>query len=263
MKRGATLVYALAVCQTALIGAPAFAEPTPPATGTAAEPDSLDAAYAAQKALVAARLKGDRVAGYKAGFTLPAVQRSLGLSGPALGVLFARGSIPPSSRFAVNPARTMVIEAEFGFTISTRINRPVADMADLRNLVAQVQPVIELPELDPAVSAPTGRDKIAMNIGSERFIKGTPFDKDVQFDASLSPRLYLNGKLVAEAIPDMVAQDPWLTLRFMINKTLELYGPVEAGQLFITGSLIQHQHKQAGSYRLEYGRLGQISFETK
>jgi 2-keto-4-pentenoate hydratase len=263
MRRAAASVHALAVCLAAMLGAPASAQSVRPSASTASSAESLDSAYAAQRALVAARLKGDRVAGYKAGFTLPAVQRSLGLSGPALGVLFAKGSVPPSTSFAVNPARALIIEAEFGFTIGRRIARPITDPAQLRNLVAQVQPVIELPELDPAVSAPTGRDKIAMNIGSERFIKGSPFDKATRFGAAYAPRLYLDGKLVAEANPDMVAQDPWVTLQFMVNKALELYGPVERGQLFIAGSLIQYQHKQPGSYRADYGPLGQISFEAR
>jgi 2-keto-4-pentenoate hydratase len=262
MKKGAAFVCTLGLCHSVLVSGPTPAK-SPPAGEAAAATIKLGSAYAAQKALVAQRLARDRASGYKAGFSLPAVHRALGLEAPAIGVLFEGGSVPPSTSVEVNSARALVIEAEIGFTIGQRIDRPVTDLAELRNLVSHVQPVIELPEMDAMRGPMTGHELIAKNIGSERYIKGTPRDKNMPFGAASSPRLYLDGKLVAEANPDMVAQDPWQTLRFMINTSLDIYGPVEAGQLFIAGSLIQFPHKQAGSYRVDFGRLGEIHFETR
>jgi 2-keto-4-pentenoate hydratase len=261
MKKGAALIFALGLCHLVFSEGPILAK-SPPA-GEASATGTLESAYAAQKALVAQRLQQDRASGYKAGFSVPAMHRALGLAEPAIGVLFEGGSVPETSSVKVNPARTLVIEAEIGFTIGRRIERKVAGPGELRNLVSHVQPVIELPEMDATRGRMTGHDLIAQNIGSERYIKGPSRDKNMQFDGARGPRLYLDGKLVAEANPDMVAQDPWETLQFMINKAMDIYGPVEAGQLFIVGSLIQFLHKQTGSYRADFGQLGEIHFETR
>jgi 2-keto-4-pentenoate hydratase len=262
MKKGAALIHALALSYIAFTSGPALAKPSSP-VGAASARSKLESAYAAQKALVAQRLKRDRASGYKAGFSVPAIHRALGLTEPAIGVLFEGGSVPASTSVKVNPATTLVIEVEIGFTIGRRIDRPVADLAELKKFVSYVQPVIELPEMDVTRERMTGYELIAKNIGSERYIRGTPRDKNMPFGAASSPRLFLDGKLVAEANPDMVAQDPWQTLRFMINRSLDIYGPVDAGQLFIAGSLIQFPHKQTGSYRVDFGRLGEIHFETR
>jgi len=259
MKRGVKLFYALAFGLCAATASGTLAETSPPAVATDA---AIAAAYARQKALVEQHAKGVRPAGYKAGFAVPSAYRGLGLPQPAIGVLFAQGAVPASGSIAVNPATALLIEAEVGFTIARRIDQPIQDIAELKTAVSHIQTVIELPELDPAEPR-VGTNLIASNIGSVRFIAGTPLDKDTVLDASTAPKLYFDGKLVAEANPEMVALDPWATLRFMVNKALEIYGPIEPGQLFIAGSLIQFQHRQAGAYKVDYGRLGTIGFETK
>jgi len=260
MKIGATLLYALTLsiaCNGQTLGQ------TPPLPVATATNDAIASAYARQMALVERRAQGVRPAGYKAGFALPGAYRGLGLPEPAIGVLFAQGLVPAATSIAVNPATSLVIEAEVGFTIAKRITRPIRTQAELKAAVSQIRPVIELPELDPAAGSRIGTNLIANNIGSERFIAGAPLAPDTVLGGSTAPRLYFDGKLVAEANPDMIALDPWETLHFMVNKALKIYGPVEAGQIFIVGSLIQFPHQKAGTYKADYGSFGKISFEAK
>jgi|GEM_PF-2086757 len=237
--------------------------PTAPVAVSPATNDAIAAAYVRQKALVIQRAAGLHPAGYKGGFVLPSAYRPLGLPGPAIGVLFAQGAVPRSSSIAVNPATTLVVEAEYGFTIARRITRPMRTVAALKAAVSHVQPVIELPEQDPTAGPRTGLNLIAGNIGSVRFIPGAPFGKTVRLGPATAPRLYFNGKLAAEPISEMVALDHWETLRFLVNKALDIYGPIEPRQLFITGSIIQFPHRQPGQYLIDYGPLGAIRFDAK
>jgi 2-keto-4-pentenoate hydratase len=275
MKMASRRVVAFVVTISAALGSsvaaqsgatgPAAPSSTPAAAAAPApaSSDAIAAAYLRQKALVTQRAAGLRPAGYKGGFVLPSAYRPLGLPGPAIGVLFAQGAVPASSSIAVNPATTLVVEAEYGFTVARRITRPVRTIAALKAAVSHVRPVIELPEQDPAAGPRTGLNLIASNIGSVRFIAGAPVSKAVRLGPSTAPRLYLNGKLAAEAIPEMIALDHWETLRFLVNKALDIYGPIEPGQLFISGSIIQFSHRREGHYLIDYGPLGTISFDAK
>jgi 2-keto-4-pentenoate hydratase len=240
---------------------PASASSTPSVPPASSQ--AIAAAYLRQKTLVTQRAAGVRPAGYKGGFVLPSAFRPLGLPRPAIGVLFAQGAVPASSSITVNPATTLIVEAEYGFTIARRITRPIRNLASLKAAVSHVQPVIELPEQDPTAGPRTGINLIAGNIGSVRFITGAPVRKTIRLGTSAAPRLYFNGKLAAEPIPDMVTMDHWETLRFLVNKALDIYGPIEPGQLFITGSIIQFPHRQPGQYLIDYGPLGTIRFDAK
>jgi len=55
------------------------------------------------------------------------------------------------------------------------------------------------------------------------------------------------SKLAPEAIPDMIALDHWEMLRFLVNKALDTYSPIEPEQLSGTGDCLCHLRRLAKS----------------
>src|SRR5437867_13330054 len=107
-----------------LVGNRKSREVAPPLSESA--PDmTLDQAYAVQRALEQALVDGgDRVVGWKAGFTNASLQESYGVKEPVLGFLlgsgvFASGDAVPISRFAA-----VGLEVEMAFLMKADLAGP-------------------------------------------------------------------------------------------------------------------------------------------
>jgi 2-keto-4-pentenoate hydratase len=122
-----------------------------------------------------AQQNGDKVVGFKAGLTNPAVQKRFNASAPVWGVLYAPMMLQDGA----------VVEASFGARplfeadLLVRVSSPDINQAKTPEQVLQhidqVIPAIELPDL--VVEAPpklNGAAVAAINVGARWFVMGTP-----------------------------------------------------------------------------------------
>ena len=124
-----------------LVGNRRSREAAPPLSESA--PDmTLDQAYAVQRALEKALVDGgDRVVGWKAGFTNAALQESYGVREPVLAFLlasgvFASGDAVPVSRFV-----SLGLEIEMAFRMKADLSGPgVTSASALRAVEGACRP---------------------------------------------------------------------------------------------------------------------------
>lgn len=229
---------------------------------------NTEQAYAIQAASVQKLLQYLEPAGFKAGLTSRAAQNKFNVTAAVAGVL------PPGSVQKVD-AEPMVVrrerfnepmlEAELGFRFGQAIDQPVKSVDDLKERVAEVVPVVELPDLAfDNRHAVTGIDIIANNVLAKLCLVG-PLGKSpkaMDFNA-IDVKVWRDNELVLAGQSSDAMGDQWQALLWLVNHTLAQGYTIAPGQLLITGAIGRMLPLQAGEYRVEYGQLGQLKFEAR
>lgn len=108
-------------------------------------PLSLEDAYATQDRLREAILgAGERLAGWKAGFTNRATQAAFGSDGPVCGFLLASGVFPSRAEVEFGRFASLVVEAEVAFVLRRDLAGPGVTAATALLAVEGALPALEL-----------------------------------------------------------------------------------------------------------------------
>lgn len=234
----------------------------PSAACPADRPLDMAGAVTLQRAFVALRSAGDRVAGYKSAANALPLQNALGLSAPITGALFAGGERAAGSTIERANYRTLLIETEIGFRAARSIGVRVNSLAELRNATSTCMPMIELADPGFGRARFTGLDLIAANAASAGFISGVA-QSAARVDAN-EARVCLSrdGVALHAAHGRDLMGDQWQALLWLVNKVVELGYVVEPGQLLMTGALGGAHPALPGEYVAEFGVLGEIRFSV-
>ena len=173
----ATTGTASAACQTDLEAAEIVANYL--AKTPAANPEGLSTADGeCTRAKVNKFLQqqtGDKVIGYKAGLTNPAVQKRFNASAPVYGVVYEKMMLPDGSTVDAKFGARPLFEADMLVRVRDAGINQAKTPADVLKHIDQVIPAIELPDL--IVAAPpklNGAAVAAINVGARYFVTGTP-----------------------------------------------------------------------------------------
>lgn len=231
---------------------------------SAAIPDlSAAGAYEIQRAFVARRLRNDSIAGFKAGATAPPAQQAFGLAEPFCAILLASGSRPNGATVAAGDFRKLVLETELCFRLAAPIHAPIDDPDALHDYVDGCAPAIELADIGGYGEASfTGNDLIAGNGASAAYMLGAPIDWRSMGLDSAPVTFTHNDQVLHEAVTGELMGGQWQALRWLVNAIVERGYPIQAGHLFLTGSLGRPQPARPGRYLADYGELGRIGFEV-
>lgn len=118
---------------------------------------------------------GDKVVGYKAGLTNPAVQKRFNASAPVYGVVYEKMMLPDGSTVDAKFGARPLFEADMLVRVRDAGINQARTPADVLKHIDQVIPAIELPDL--IVAAPpklNGAAVAAINVGARYFVTGTP-----------------------------------------------------------------------------------------
>jgi 2-keto-4-pentenoate hydratase len=235
-------------------------ELTPPLTEKT--PDlSVEQAYAIQqeveRALVA---RGERVIGWKVGFTSPILQESFGVSEPVLGFMlgsgvFGSGDAVPTSRFA-----GLALEVEIAFLLKADLPGPGVSAASALLAVEGAMPSFELIDFRHS-GKPRGTDAIADGVYTNAIVLGRPLSPVGGLDLALEGVvLEQNGQIVATNTAAEVMGNPLQSLAWLANSLARLGRGLRAGDLVLTGSISKVLRPKAGeSVRATFTRLGSVS----
>lgn len=226
----------------------------------------LPAAYDVQRRLVRRQLESDEIAGFKGGVISIAAQAGRNIDAPLTGVLFKSGEIDASEsapRISVSPSRGTVVETEIGFRIAVDIGYRVLTPAQARDAVAEILPVIELPDsyrsrLDTAAAV----DLAAINLGSNRFLTGKAVDPASLDPDALVVTLSRNGESVQQGRGNEARDSQWANLQSIINQIVDRGQTLRAGSIIISGALGPVELAQPGHHVADYGDLGRIEFDV-
>jgi 2-keto-4-pentenoate hydratase len=225
---------------------------------------SIEEAYDIQAEYVRLKLRGDEIAGYKAGLTSKAAQEKFGVSTSVSGVLFSSGTHWSPAVIEGSKFRGLMIETEIGFVVGKPIKEKVPDAARLGEHIVAVLPVIELPETGFAdMKKIKAQDIIAANVGSAAFIAGSQKPLAGAGLDGITVKLISGGETLNQGKGSDALGGQREALLWLVNSAVEHGWKIEKGDILITGALGKVVPAKPGRYEAQYGEFGNISFEIK
>jgi 2-oxopent-4-enoate/cis-2-oxohex-4-enoate hydratase len=221
---------------------------------------TLEQAYALQRELEQALVeRGERVVGYKVGFTTAALQERYGVTEPVLGFLLASGVF--GSGDAVPLARFVAVgvEVEVAFLLKADLAGPGVTTASALLAVEGAMPSFEL--IDFRLSGtPRGVDVVADGVYNNAIVLGRPLTSVTGFDLALEGVVFeQDGQIVATQTAAEVLGNPLVALAWAANTLGKTGRGLRAGDIVLTGSISKVLRPTAGqSVRAAFTRLGSV-----
>ena len=222
---------------------------------------TLEQAYAIQReverALVA---RGERVIGWKVGFTSAALQESFGVSEPVMGFLLgsgvaSSGDAIPMARF-VGPA----VEVELAFLMKSPLAGPGVSAASALLAVEGAMPSFELVDFRHS-GKPRGADVIADGVYTNGIVLGRPLSPVAGLDLALEGVVFEhNGQIAATNTAAEVMGNPLTSLAWLANTLGRMGRSLQPGDVVLTGSISKVLRPKPGdSMRATFTRLGSVT----
>jgi 2-keto-4-pentenoate hydratase len=224
-------------------------------------PLSLADAYATQDRLREALLgAGERLAGWKAGFTNRATQAAFGSDGPVCGFLLASGVFPSRAEVEFTRFASLVVEAEVAFVLRRDLAGPGVTAATALLAVEGALPALELVDFR-YTGKPVASDIVADGVQGNGIVLGAPLADIAHLDLALEGLVYeLNGAVVATNTAAEVMGNPLNSLAWVANHLGSRGLGLRAGDLVMTGSVSTVLRPTAGdTVRATFTRLGCVS----
>lgn len=234
---------------------PRFSETLPAA--------SLADAYVAQRRLVRTLAVNDPIAGFKGAGASAAAQKMLGIDAPLAAAVFRSGRLDGRApqTIPVRPSQPIVVETEIGYITAVDLSYEILTDEQARGAVESVLPLIELPRSFPNPGAPNPRDMLASNIGSDRYLVGTPVKAERFNPDAVAITLRRGGQVLHETTGANAAGGQWHNLRLVLNSLTRAGYTIPAGSLILGGALGKIHPGEPGRYQATFEGLGTIEFE--
>jgi 2-keto-4-pentenoate hydratase len=222
---------------------------------------TLEQAYGLQRQLEQALVgRGDRVVGYKVGFTTAALQERHGLTEPVLGFMlgsgvYGSGDAVPLSRFIA-----IGVEVEVAFLLKSDLAGPGVTIASALLAVEGAMPSFEL--IDFRLSGtPRGPDVVADGVYTNAIVLGRPLTPVTGIDLALEGVVFeQDGQIVATQTAAEVLGNPLVSLAWAANTLGRMGRGLRAGEVVLTGSISKVLRPTAGqSVRASFTRLGSVA----
>lgn len=222
---------------------------------------TLEEAYALQRQLEQALVsRGERVIGWKVGFTNAALQERNGVTEPVLGFMlgsgvFGGGDAVPLSRFV-----SIGVEVEVAFLLRSDLAGPGVTVASALLAVEGAMPAFELIDFRLG-GAPRGVDVVADGVYANAIVLGRPLTAVAGLDLALEGVvLEQDGQIVATQTAAEVLGNPLVSLAWAANRLGATGRALRAGDVVLTGSISKVLRPTAGqSVRATFTRLGSVS----
>ncbi len=229
---------------------------------------TLEDGYAIQKLWVDKKVaQGQKVIGYKIGYTSRAMQKALNINEPDFGVLLDSMAFNDGAQIDVSKFCDPRIEVELAFILKDRLEGENITIFDVLNATDYVIPALELIDARTFRTDPqTGYtrkvvDTVADNAGNAAIIMGgrpiKPLDLDLRWCGGI---LNINGVIEETGLAAAVLNHPangicWVAKRFAPHGIA-----LEPGQIILSGSFTAPVAVKAGdTVNADYGSLGTIS----
>lgn len=225
-------------------------------------PVNMANAYLIQTAVVKNRLQKDKIAGFKAGFTTNDARSLLPIERPIFGVLLKSGDFSGKQVISLKKYNNLLVETELGFITQKPIKRTVQSIAELKSYIAQIVPVVELPDLRFANQVINSVDLVAGNAGSNAYLVYRGINWYGQNVNLLSVSLFHEGVIVNQGQGSDALGDQWEALRWLVNQVIAQGWTIEKNNLLITGALGKIVPAKPGTYRAQFndGATIEITF---
>jgi len=227
---------------------------------------SMDKAYQIQ-ALLTKKLSKELgpVIGYKVAYASKAAQQQFGVNEPASGPLFLLQRLPSGSKLPASAFMELTLETEIAFTLSKGIDRPIKDIAEIKDYVKWVHTAFDLGEhrFVEGQTKPTPQDSIASGVGAHFFVLGPAIDPSKVNVDTVTLKLIRNGQTITESPATNVMGSPWNSLLWLANQVVKLGGTVQPGAVVVSGTAAPAYKVKGkaimGDYVGDCGPLGKVT----
>src|SRR2546422_454383 len=222
---------------------------------------SLDEAYDVQdrvrQALVA---RGERVIGWKAGFTSRATQQAFATDRPVCGFLLGSGVYASGAEVPASGFVGLAVEAEVAFVMGRALAGPGVTPPQALLAIEGAVPALELIDFRYA-GKPTAIDAVADGVLAKAIVLGAPLTDVTHLDLALEGLVYeVNGAIVATNTAAEVLGSPINSLAWIANHLGARGLGLRAGDVVMTGSVSVLLRPKAGdTVRARFTRLGSVS----
>ena len=222
---------------------------------------TLEQAYGLQRQLEEALVgRGERVVGYKVGFTTAALQERHGVTEPVLGFMlgsgvYGSGDAVPLSRFIA-----IGVEVEVAFLLKSDLAGPGVTPASALLAVEGAMPSFELIDFR-LTGAPRGTDVVADGVYTNAIVLGRPLTSVTGLDLALEGVVFeQDGQIVATQTAAEVLGNPLVSVAWAANTLGRMGRGLRAGDVVLTGSISKVLRPTTGqSVRASFTRLGSVA----
>ena len=222
---------------------------------------SMVEAYSVQRALEQALvLRGERVVGWKAGFTNAAIQGQYGVTEPVLGFMLGSGVFSGGDSIPIDRFASVGVEVEVAFLLKRDLAGPGVTPVSALLAVEGAMPSLEL--IDFRCSGkPRGADVVADGVFANAIVLGRPLTPVAALDLALEGVVYeQNGQVVATNTAAEVMGNPLTSLAWLANTLGRMGRGLAAGDVVLSGSISKVLRPEQGeSVRASFTRLGAVS----
>ena len=232
----------------------------------AATPDSLDEAYAIQRATHAGILAlagGGTIVGQKIGCTNPTAQAEIGIDEPFHGALLSPFLYDSPAIVEAGQYFMLVLEPEIAFRLGADLPADKApfDRDLIAAAVAEVLPAIEIVDSRYQDWTTAGAAlTIADNAANGGWIKGAPAGViDLLTLDELPVEIAVNGTRKAEGVGGNALGHPLNALTWLVHEMARKGQSLKAGDYVSTGTCTATVAVEAGDRAVaSFGRLGEV-----
>jgi 2-keto-4-pentenoate hydratase len=222
---------------------------------------SMVEAYSVQRALEQALvLRGERVIGWKAGFTNAAIQGQYGVTEPVLGFMLGSGVFSGGDSIPIDRFASVGVEVEVAFLLKRDLAGPGVTPVSALLAVEGAMPSLEL--IDFRCSGkPRGADVVADGVFANAIVLGRPLTPVAALDLALEGVVFeQNGQVVATNTAAEVMGNPLTSLAWLANTLGRMGRGLAAGDVVLSGSISKILRPEQGeSVRASFTRLGAVS----
>lgn len=231
--------------------------------------DAWRRAYAEQHDAMLVRLNGLSPAGFKAGLTSSAGQKRFNSDRPVFGVLPPYTKIASEKSVELSDFGQGMIELEMAFRLKQTVNNEIADIANLKALIADVAPAFELPDLGLLRSPAEGalgivRANAAAHsfvVGEAKALQSLASTKSFDID-TFAVKLSCNNDVILSAVSGDILGGQWQNLLALINDRVAQGWVIYPDQWLLTGAIGQMLPLQAGRCEGEITGLGNLAINV-
>ena len=231
---------------------------TPPGEGRAL---SLVEAYDVQDRVRQTLVgRGERVIGWKAGFTSRLTQHAFGTDRPACGFLLGSGVYASGAEVETSAFVGLGVEAEVALVMGRALAGPGVTPPQALLAVEGAVPALELIDFRYA-GKPTAIDAVADGVLAKAVVLGAPLTDVTHVDLALEGLVYeVNGAIVATNTAAEVLGSPINALAWIANHLGARGLGLRAGDVVMTGSVSSVLRPKAGdTVRARFTRLGTVA----
>jgi len=228
--------------------------------------DDLQAAYAVQERLTAARLaEGATVVGRKIGLTSEAVQQQIGVDTPDFGVLFDDMAYAGGDAIPADAVLQAKAEAEIAFVLKDDLAEGELGYDQVRGAIDYAVAAIEVCGSRIENWDISFGDTVADNASAGVYVLGPTRKSLDEFEPkAVEMSMTIDGEEVSTGTGEACLGDPINAVVWLARQARDFGEPLRAGQVILSGALGPMRPIEAGNtVRSTVSGLGSVTFTVE